>query len=49
MKKQIENRNDLSFLVHQFYDKIRADQKIGFYFNVIIKDWNANMEKLTGF
>lgn len=49
MKKQIENRNDLSFLAHQFYDKIRADQEIGSYFNVIIKDWNAHMEKLTGF
>jgi truncated hemoglobin YjbI len=26
MKKQIENRTDVEFLVHQFYAKIRADE-----------------------
>ncbi|MBJ2122956.1 group III truncated hemoglobin [Flavobacterium sp. IB48] len=49
MKKQIENRADVSFLVHQFYDKIRADQEIGFYFNEMISDWDAHLEKLTDF
>ncbi|KRD10843.1 globin [Flavobacterium sp. Root901] len=49
MKKQIENRTDLSFLVHQFYDKIRADKEIGFYFNTMIHDWDAHLEKLTDF
>ncbi len=49
MKKQIENRADISFLVHQFYAKIRADKEIGFYFNMIIKDWDAHLEKLTDF
>jgi len=49
MRKQIENRADISFLVHQFYDKIRADQEIGFYFNTMIKDWDAHLEKLTDF
>ena len=49
MKKQIENRADISFLVHQFYAKIRADKEIGFYFNIIIKDWDAHLEKLTDF
>ncbi|BDU24685.1 group III truncated hemoglobin [Flavobacterium sp. GSB-24] len=49
MKKQIENRADIEFLVHQFYDKIRADQEIGFYFNKMITDWDAHLEKLTDF
>ncbi len=49
MKKQIENRADIEFLVHQFYDKIRADQEIGFYFNNMITDWDAHLEKLTDF
>ncbi|WP_289058016.1 group III truncated hemoglobin [uncultured Flavobacterium sp.] len=49
MKKQIENRTDVSFLVHQFYAKIRADREIGFYFNEIISDWDAHLEKLTDF
>ncbi len=49
MKKQIENRADVSFLVHQFYDKIRADEEIGFYFNTMITNWEAHLEKLTDF
>ncbi|WDF64066.1 group III truncated hemoglobin [Flavobacterium sp. KACC 22763] len=49
MKKQIENRADVSFLVHQFYAKIRADREIGFYFNEMISDWDAHLEKLTDF
>ena len=49
MKKDIENRADISVLVHQFYDKIRADAEIGFYFNSMITDWDAHLEKLTDF
>ncbi|MGO4772059.1 group III truncated hemoglobin [Flavobacterium sp. W22_SRS_FK3] len=49
MKKQINNRADVELLVHQFYTKIRADEEICFYFNTIIKDWEAHLEKLTDF
>ncbi len=49
MRKQIENRADITFLVHQFYTKIRADEEIGFYFNEMITDWDAHLEKLTDF
>lgn len=49
MKKQIENRDDIAFLVQQFYAKIRVDEEIGFYFNTMIKDWDAHLEKLTDF
>lgn len=49
MKKDIKNRADISILVHQFYDKIRADIEIGFYFNTMITDWDTHLEKLTDF
>lgn len=49
MKKDIENRTDVSLLVHTFYDKIRADAEIGFYFNELIPDWDSHLEKLTDF
>ncbi len=49
MKKDIENRADISILVHQFYDKIRADEEIGSFFNEIITDWEPHLEKLTDF
>ncbi|MGM8360331.1 group III truncated hemoglobin [Flavobacterium sp. ARAG 55.4] len=47
--KEIESRTDVKFLVHQFYAKIRTDEEIGFYFNTMIKDWDAHLEKLTDF
>lgn len=49
MRKQIENRDDLKLLVNTFYDKIRADQEIGFFFNETITDWEEHLEKLTDF
>ncbi|WP_417942611.1 group III truncated hemoglobin [Flavobacterium sp. RS13.1] len=49
MKKQIENRTDIALLIHEFYAKIRADHEIGFYFNDIIKNWDAHLERLTDF
>ena len=49
MKKDIENRADISVLIHQFYDKIRADEEINPYFNELIPDWDSHLEKLTDF
>ncbi len=49
MKKEIENREDISLLVHTFYTKIRSDKEIGFYFNEMILDWEEHLEKLTDF
>ena len=49
MKKDIENRADISVLIHQFYDKIRADEEISPYFNELIPDWDLHLEKLTDF
>lgn len=49
MKKQIENRADITFLMDQFYTKIRADEEIGFYFNTTIIDWEKHLIKLGDF
>jgi hemoglobin len=49
MKKTIENRDDLSLLVRSFYDKIRSDKEIGFFFNETITNWDEHLEKLTDF
>lgn len=49
MKKDIENRTDVSLLVHTFYNKIRADKEISPYFNELIQDWDSHLEKLTDF
>lgn len=49
MKKQIENREDISLLVNTFYTKIRANDEIGFYFNDMIKDWDGHLENLIDF
>ena len=49
--KTIENRADVSLLVHQFYAKIRKDELLGPIFNGHIPDevWPAHLEKLTDF
>ncbi|WP_442787939.1 group III truncated hemoglobin [Flavobacterium suncheonense] len=49
MKKNIENRDDLSLLVHTFYAKIRTNTEMGHFFNETITDWDAHLEKLTDF
>lgn len=48
-RKDIENREDVSTLVHRFYEKVREDADIGHFFNTTITDWPEHMEKLTDF
>lgn len=47
MLKDINGRADIALLVNTFYSKIRADEEINFYFNEMITDWEAHLEKLT--
>ena len=42
MKKQIENRDDLVFLMNKFYEKAMNDEKIGFFFTEVAP---LNLEK----
>lgn len=48
-KKEIENREDVFLLVSEFYKKIRKDPELGPFFNRVIKDWDAHIERLTTF
>mgnify|MGYP003638435326 FL=1 len=49
--KTIETRKDVSFLVHEFYGKIRKDSLLGPIFNSHIPDekWPEHLLKLTDF
>lgn len=49
MKNDIQNREDVFLLVSTFYTKVRANEKIGHFFNETIDDWPAHLEKLTDF
>ncbi len=49
MKNDIQNREDVFLLVSSFYKKVRANQKIGHFFNDTIEDWPGHLEKLTDF
>ncbi len=51
MKKDIEEREDLSLLVNTFYENIRENELLGPIFNGHIKkeQWPAHLEKLTDF
>ncbi|MCX2836783.1 group III truncated hemoglobin [Salinimicrobium sp. MT39] len=49
MKNDIQNREDVFLLVSTFYTKVRANKKIGHFFNDTINDWPAHLEKLTDF
>ncbi|WP_204345713.1 group III truncated hemoglobin [Psychroserpens algicola] len=49
MKRDIQNRDDIFLLVKTFYDKVRADETLGPFFNETIKDWEAHLDHLTTF
>ena len=47
-KKDITSREDIYLLVSSFYDKVRKDEVLGPFFEVI-EDWDEHLEKLTDF
>ncbi|OYX26233.1 MAG: globin [Flavobacteriales bacterium 32-35-8] len=49
MKHDIKTREDVSLLVSTFYDKVRKDTVLGPFFNDVITDWDAHLERLTNF
>ncbi|GAA3584186.1 group III truncated hemoglobin [Snuella lapsa] len=49
LKKDIKTREDVFLLVSSFYSKIREDEVLGPFFNDIIVDWDAHLERLTDF
>ncbi|WJJ95907.1 group III truncated hemoglobin [Algibacter luteus] len=49
MKNDLKTRDDVHLLVSSFYVKVRADQVLGPFFNDVIKDWDAHLDRLTTF
>ncbi len=48
-KNDITTREDIAILVTSFYQKVRANQDIGTFFNETITDWPAHIDRLTDF
>lgn len=49
MKSDIKNREDVFLLVSSFYGKVRKDAVLGPFFNEVITDWEAHLDRLTTF
>lgn len=49
MKSDIKTREDIFLLVSTFYEKVRKDEKIGYFFNNAIKNWDEHLDRLTTF
>lgn len=49
MKRDIDTREDLFLLVTKFYEKVRANETLGPFFNETIKDWDTHLQHLTTF
>jgi hemoglobin len=50
MKTDIRNRKDIEKLVNAFYEKIKSDDKIGFFFNDVAKvNWELHLPKMYDF
>ena len=49
MKRTLNTRENIYFLVDSFYKKVRKNPEIGPFFNSQITDWPAHLEKLTDF
>ncbi|NSL88881.1 group III truncated hemoglobin [Chitinophaga solisilvae] len=49
-RKEIAGREDIQLLVDSFYDKVKADDRIGFIFNDIAKvDWPHHLPIMYNF
>ena len=49
MKKDLKTRADVFLLVSTFYEKVRKEETIGYFFNNTIKNWDEHLETLTTF
>jgi hemoglobin len=49
MKHDIKTKEDVFLLVSSFYDKVRQDAVLGPFFNNVITDWDAHIDRLTNF
>ena len=49
-KKDIEHREDIALLVNSFYDKVKTDTTIGYFFTEVTEvDWPVHLPKMYDF
>jgi len=50
MKKDIKNRGDIEILINAFYEKVKKDVTIGYFFNDVVKvNWELHLPKMYDF
>lgn len=50
MKEDILSKEDIDLLVHNFYEKVKVDDSIGYFFTDVIKiNWNNHSTKMSDF
>ena len=50
MRTDIQNRQDIEKLVNTFYDKVKTDETIGYFFTKVIPvDWEVHLPKMYDF
>jgi hemoglobin len=50
IKKDIENRADVELLINSFYEKVKLDNLIGFFFNDVAKvNWTTHLPVMYNF
>lgn len=50
MKKDIASKADIELVVKDFYERVKADKKIGFFFTEVIKlDWDKHIVQMSSF
>ena len=50
MKKDIENRTDIELLVNTFYERVEADDQLGFIFNQVAHvNWSVHLPAMYRF
>ncbi len=48
--KDIENRKDIEILINSFYDKVKEDKIIGYFFSEVINvDWEKHLPTMYNF
>lgn len=49
-KPDIQDDEDIKQLVHQFYDKVGQDERLGYVFNEVARvEWNSHLPKMVDF
>lgn len=50
MKRDISNKDDIELIVNSFYEKVKSDETIGFFFSKVVPiDWDKHLPKMCAF